>query len=191
MRHLGGAATSVVLSDEASRLPAVEPVGPGEQPISAEQDTKERRTKGKRICQLSPNAPVFTHSRKLRCTAMDAPELAQKYFAEIESYPRLDDRQITELRSRLTDSDTEVAEEAATDLVCSHLRIVVDICHKVLADDPAICDADGKPLTVLDLCFAGNLGLMRASREDDRTVPFAQHAEPFVRAAIAESLGRR
>ncbi len=116
---------------------------------------------------------------------MEDAELERRYFEDVESYPVLSEGQIADLRVVVRDGDSEAAEVAATDLVCSHLRLVVDIARQLDAAGPVL-DVDGEAMTVIDLSFAGTLGLMQAVRDDDLSEPFKQRAERFVRNAIAE-----
>ncbi|MEZ5216447.1 MAG: sigma-70 family RNA polymerase sigma factor [Ilumatobacteraceae bacterium] len=106
-------------------------------------------------------------------------DLLRRYVHEVEAHPRLTPEEQADFVAHAS-TDHTGAHEARRRLIQSHLRIVVQIAHRL--------EHRGVPL--LDLIQEGNLGLMRAvdRLEEGVSVDFDAAVRWHVRQAMARLL---
>jgi RNA polymerase primary sigma factor len=101
------------------------------------------------------------------------------YLDEIGRYRLLTPREERDLGRRIRNGDPD----ALNALVCANLRFVVSIAKTF----------QGRPVPLMDLVSAGNLGLLRAARKFDETkgVKFISYAVWWIRQAVLETLAEQ
>jgi RNA polymerase primary sigma factor len=101
------------------------------------------------------------------------------YFDDIGRYRLLSRWEERDLGRRIRKGDRDALDA----LVCANLRFVVSIAKTF----------QGRPVPLMDLVSAGNLGLLRAARTFDETkgVKFISYAVWWIRRAILQALAEQ